>query len=107
MINGFVKSPSAALPCILCRCGVLRSTPHSTGFARLASGAFYFAIPNLTFFDSIMIDDLVKSPKAPFPVIPANPGSCPGQTPESSYFKELVNLWTPVFTCLPGTGRPE
>ncbi|MCX5907630.1 MAG: hypothetical protein NTY64_10690 [Deltaproteobacteria bacterium] len=41
---GFVKSPSAALPCILRRCGVLPSTPHSSGIVRLASGAFYFAI---------------------------------------------------------------
>ncbi|MCX5906437.1 MAG: hypothetical protein NTY64_04410 [Deltaproteobacteria bacterium] len=32
------------MPCILRRCGVLASTPHSSGFARLASGAFYFAI---------------------------------------------------------------
>ncbi|MCX5909839.1 MAG: hypothetical protein NTY64_22355 [Deltaproteobacteria bacterium] len=26
------------------RCGVLPSTPHSSGIVRLASGAFYFAI---------------------------------------------------------------
>ncbi|MCX5909193.1 MAG: hypothetical protein NTY64_18985 [Deltaproteobacteria bacterium] len=32
------------MPCILRRCGVLPSTPHSSGFARLASGAFFFAI---------------------------------------------------------------
>ncbi|MCX5905683.1 MAG: hypothetical protein NTY64_00430 [Deltaproteobacteria bacterium] len=42
--DGFVKSPSAALPCILRRCGVLPSTPRSSGIVRLASGAFYFAI---------------------------------------------------------------
>ncbi|MCX5906640.1 MAG: hypothetical protein NTY64_05480, partial [Deltaproteobacteria bacterium] len=42
--DGFVKSPSAALHCILRRCGVLPSTPHSSGIVRLASGAFYFAI---------------------------------------------------------------
>src|SRR4030042_4299989 len=42
-------------------------------------------------------DDLVKSPKAPHFVIPANPGSGPGQAPESSYFKQLSNLWTPIF----------
>jgi hypothetical protein len=29
-----------------------------------------------------------------FPVIPANPGSGPGQAPESSYFK---TFWTPAF----------
>ncbi|MCX5909747.1 MAG: hypothetical protein NTY64_21870 [Deltaproteobacteria bacterium] len=32
------------MPCILRRCGVLPSTPHSSGIVRLASGAFYFAI---------------------------------------------------------------
>ncbi|MCX5907396.1 MAG: hypothetical protein NTY64_09480 [Deltaproteobacteria bacterium] len=42
--DGFVKNPSAALHCILRRCGVLPSTPHSSGIVRLASGAFYFAI---------------------------------------------------------------
>ncbi|MCX5906191.1 MAG: hypothetical protein NTY64_03135 [Deltaproteobacteria bacterium] len=40
-IDGFVKSSSAALHCILRRCGVLPSTPHSSGIVRLASGAFY------------------------------------------------------------------
>jgi hypothetical protein len=39
-------------------------------------------VPGLTF------DDLVKSQKVGFPVIPANPGSGPGQAPESSLFKE-------------------
>ncbi|MCX5906808.1 MAG: hypothetical protein NTY64_06385 [Deltaproteobacteria bacterium] len=42
--DGFVKSPSAALRGILRHCGVQPSTPHSSGFARLASGAFYFAM---------------------------------------------------------------
>jgi hypothetical protein len=51
--DGFVKSPSAALRCILRRCGVPLSTPHSSEFARLASGAFYFAIQILTFYESI------------------------------------------------------
>jgi len=31
----------------------------------------------------------------PFPVIPANPGSRPGQPPESSHSGELSILWTP------------
>ncbi|MCX5908948.1 MAG: hypothetical protein NTY64_17675 [Deltaproteobacteria bacterium] len=44
IIDGFVKSPSAALHCILRRCGVLPSTLHSSGIVRLTSGAFYFAI---------------------------------------------------------------
>jgi hypothetical protein len=36
----------------------------------------------------------------PFHVILANPGSGPGQVPESSGFMGLEILWTPVFTCL-------
>ncbi len=44
------------------------------------------------------IDDLVKSLKRRITVIPANPGSGPGQAPESSYFKYLKILWTPVST---------
>ena len=43
-IDGFVKSPSAAFRCILSHCSVQVSTPHSLGFARLASGAFYCAV---------------------------------------------------------------
>jgi hypothetical protein len=43
------------------------------------------------------VDELVKSQKVRFPVIPANPGSSPGQAPESSYFKYLKIFWTPVF----------
>ncbi|MBM4332611.1 MAG: hypothetical protein FJ117_15580 [Deltaproteobacteria bacterium] len=53
-IDGFVKSPSAALRCIIRRCGVPLSTPHSSGFARLTYGAFYFAIPILTFYEIII-----------------------------------------------------
>jgi len=44
------------------------------------------------------IDDLVKSLKRRISVIPANPGSGPGQAPESSYFKYLKILWAPVST---------
>ena len=43
-IDGFVKSPSAALRFIFRHCGVLLCTPHSSRFARLASGAFYCAV---------------------------------------------------------------
>jgi hypothetical protein len=43
-------------------------------------------------------DDFVKSLKRRISVIPANPGSGPGQAPESSYFKYLKILWTPVST---------
>jgi hypothetical protein len=31
-------------------------------------------------------------------VIPADPGSGPGQAPESSVFEFLKPIWTPVFT---------
>jgi len=42
--------PYAALRFLLRHCGVRKSTPHSSGFARLASGAFYEAVPGLRFF---------------------------------------------------------
>jgi hypothetical protein len=48
-LDGLVKSPSAALH--LRRCGVPVSTPHSSVFARLASGAFYETIVLLTFYE--------------------------------------------------------
>ena len=44
------------LRCILRRCSVPLSTPYSSGFERLASGAFYFALPILTFYESIEFD---------------------------------------------------
>jgi hypothetical protein len=40
ILDGFVKSPDAALRFILRHCGVRQSTPHSSGFARLACGLF-------------------------------------------------------------------
>jgi len=43
-VDGFVKIPSAALRFTFVVAAYLVSTPHSSGFARLASGAFYFAI---------------------------------------------------------------
>jgi hypothetical protein len=46
----------------------------------------------------LKIDDLVKSLKRGISVIPANPGSGPGQAPESIYFKHLKILWPPVST---------
>jgi hypothetical protein len=49
-------------------------------------------------FDFCNFGDLVKSLKRRISVIPANPGSGPGQAPESSYFKYFKILWTPVFT---------
>jgi hypothetical protein len=50
-IDGFVKSPSAAL-----RCNFVVAAPegpHSSVFARLASGAFYKAIGLATFYEII------------------------------------------------------
>jgi len=38
--DGYVKSPDAALHFILRHCGVRKSTPHSSGFVRLACGLF-------------------------------------------------------------------
>jgi hypothetical protein len=46
----------------------------------------------------IEIADLVKSLKRRISVIPANPGSGPGQAPESHDFKSLKIPWTPVST---------
>ena len=47
-----------------------------------------------TIFKRRKFDDLVKSRNSIEFVIPANPGSSPGQAPESSYFKMF---WTPAF----------
>jgi hypothetical protein len=47
--DGLVKSPSAALQ--LRRCGARVSAPHSSVFARLASGAFYETIDLQTFYE--------------------------------------------------------
>jgi hypothetical protein len=52
-LDGFVKSPSAALRITFVVAAYLVSTPLSSGFARLASGAFYFAILILTFYEFI------------------------------------------------------
>jgi len=52
-LDGFVKSPTAALRFISRHCGVPVSTPHSSRFASLAFGAFYFAVTILTFYEFI------------------------------------------------------
>jgi hypothetical protein len=54
-IDGLVKSPYAALRCILRHCGVQPNTPHSPEFARLAYGAFYKTACFLTFYEFIKI----------------------------------------------------
>jgi hypothetical protein len=55
IIDGFVKSPFAALRFTFVVAAYLLSTPHSSGFARLAPGAFYFAVPILTFHEIVII----------------------------------------------------
>ncbi len=61
--DDIVKSPYAALRFILRHCDVRTSTPHSSGFARLASGAFYFVVSIMTFYEFIKFDVPVKSRK--------------------------------------------
>jgi len=51
--DGFAKSPSAALRFTFVVAAYLVSTPLSSGFARLAYGAFYFAIAIFTFYEII------------------------------------------------------
>jgi hypothetical protein len=48
------------LRCILRHCGVPVSTPHSSGFARLAFEAFYFVVRFPTFYGIINLDGLVN-----------------------------------------------
>jgi hypothetical protein len=55
IFDGLVKSPNAALRCILRRCGVRQSTPHSSGFARLACGAFYEAARICHYLDFLLV----------------------------------------------------
>ncbi|MCX5907550.1 MAG: hypothetical protein NTY64_10270 [Deltaproteobacteria bacterium] len=58
--DGFVKSPSAALRFTFVVAAYHPSTPHSSGFARLASGAFYEAISLATFYEIINFNHLSK-----------------------------------------------
>jgi len=46
--------------------GVRPSTPHSSGFVRLASGAFYFVVAMMTFYEFINLPGAEKS----------SPGNC-------------------------------
>jgi hypothetical protein len=50
------------------------SAPHSSVFARLASGAFYETIVPVTFYEIIKIDKFVKTLKMQLFVIPAKAG---------------------------------
>jgi len=58
-IDGFVKSPTSVLRCILRHCDVPVSTPHSSGFARLEFEAFYFVARFPTFYGTININSPV------------------------------------------------
>jgi len=89
-IDDIVKSPYAALRFILRHCDVRTSTPHSSGFARLASGAFYFVVSIMTFYEFIKIDDIVKSPDASLRFIPRHCDVRPS-TPHSSGFARLAS----------------
>ncbi len=51
--DGFVKGPSAALRFTFVAAAYLISTPHFSGFARLASGAFCAAIALATFYEIV------------------------------------------------------
>ncbi len=88
--DGFVKSPSAALRFTFVAAAYHPSTPHSSGFARLASGAFYAAIPLATFYEIINFDGFVKSPSAAlrFTFVVAAYHPC---TPHSSCFARLAS----------------
>jgi hypothetical protein len=59
IFDGFAKSPSAALRFTFIVAAYLVSTLHSSGFARLAYGAFYFAIPILTFCETIIFGKMI------------------------------------------------
>ena len=54
-LDGFVKSPSAALRFNFDRCGAPFNAPHSSVFARLASGAFYEAIIQVISYEIIIL----------------------------------------------------
>jgi hypothetical protein len=53
MVDGFVKNPTAALRFIFVVAAYPLGTPLSSDFARLAYGAFYFAISLRTFSEII------------------------------------------------------
>jgi len=53
MLDGFLKSPFSALRCILRHCDVAITKPLSSGFARLETEAFYFAVQISLFYKGI------------------------------------------------------
>jgi hypothetical protein len=58
--DGFVKSPFAVLRFTFAIAAYLVSTSHSSGFVRLAPGAFYFAIPSMTFNGTVKFYFITK-----------------------------------------------
>ena len=59
--DGFEKSPSAALRFTFVAAAYPPCTPHSSGFARLASGAFYFAILWMNYYEAINNKHILKT----------------------------------------------
>jgi hypothetical protein len=57
-IDGTIKSPDAALRGIPRHCDVPLSTPHSSGFARLACELFTAPSENPTFYEFINIQEV-------------------------------------------------
>ena len=83
-----------------------RRKPESRKNKHFWTPAFAGVTALMTFYEAVKLDEFVKSRKSPFSVIPSNPGSGPGQAPESSLFIDLQNTWTPVTLSRrkPGTG---
>jgi hypothetical protein len=69
IFDGFVKSPSAALRFIFRHCSVLLCTPHSSRFARLASGSFYCAVQFCDFLRSHQLLEIEIRMRAVHPAV--------------------------------------
>ena len=66
--DGLARSPSAALRFIFRHCSVLPCTPHSSRFARLASGASYCAVYLGDLLHSHRMSNKAQSPNAKRPI---------------------------------------
>jgi hypothetical protein len=71
-----------------------RGERRSPGQGRPQDAPTIETIVPLIFYEIIKFDGIVKSRNSIEFVIPANPGSGPGQAPESSNFRMF---WTPAF----------
>ncbi len=65
ILDGFVKSPTAALRFIFRHCGVLASTPHSSRFTSLAFGLFTLPSHFVTFYEFIILSAAKRSQTSP------------------------------------------